>query len=62
MMGEVLAPIGRILILDLKGRKCLSMSLFAIVNRKVFQVARRARFLPDAVRLEHVPFGLVQGN
>lgn len=29
---------------------------------QVFQVARRAGFLPETVRLEHVPFGLVQGE
>jgi arginyl-tRNA synthetase len=28
----------------------------------VFQVARRAGWLPDGARLEHVPFGLVQGE
>ena len=28
----------------------------------VFQVARRAGWIPDAARLEHVPFGLVQGE
>ena len=28
----------------------------------VFQVARRAGWIPDGARLEHVPFGLVQGE
>jgi arginyl-tRNA synthetase len=28
----------------------------------VFQVARRAGWLPEGARLEHVPFGLVQGE
>ncbi|MBM5800959.1 MAG: arginine--tRNA ligase [Cyanobacteria bacterium K_DeepCast_35m_m2_023] len=28
----------------------------------VFQVARRAGWVPEAVRIEHVPFGLVQGD
>ena len=28
---------------------------------QVFQVARRAGFAPEAVQLQHVPFGLVQG-
>ncbi|CAN0182486.1 unnamed protein product, partial [Hapterophycus canaliculatus] len=29
---------------------------------QVFQVARRAGFAPEEVKLEHVPFGLVQGE
>jgi arginyl-tRNA synthetase len=29
---------------------------------QVFQVARRAGWIPDGVRIEHVPFGLVQGE
>lgn len=29
---------------------------------QVFQVARRAGFVPDSVLLEHVPFGVVQGE
>ena len=29
---------------------------------QVFQVARRAGWIPDAVELTHVPFGLVQGD
>lgn len=29
---------------------------------QVFQVAKRADWVPDAVSLEHVPFGLVQGE
>uniref|UniRef100_A0A7S2DLK4 arginine--tRNA ligase n=1 Tax=Octactis speculum TaxID=3111310 RepID=A0A7S2DLK4_9STRA len=29
---------------------------------QVFQVARRAGFVPSSVKLEHVPFGLVQGE
>ena len=29
---------------------------------QVFQVAKRADFLPEGVSLEHVPFGLVQGE
>lgn len=30
--------------------------------QQVFQVARKAEFLPETVKLEHVPFGLVQGE
>lgn len=30
--------------------------------QQVFQVARRAGFVPEKVSLEHVPFGLVQGE
>lgn len=30
--------------------------------QQVFQVARRAGFYPEDVKLEHVPFGLVQGE
>lgn len=29
---------------------------------QIFQVARRAGWVPDSVRLEHVPFGVVQGE
>ncbi|CAN0409261.1 unnamed protein product, partial [Discosporangium mesarthrocarpum] len=28
----------------------------------VFQVAQRAKFVPERVELTHVPFGLVQGE
>ncbi|EOD28352.1 arginine-tRNA ligase [Emiliania huxleyi CCMP1516] len=34
----------------------------ALHFQQVFEIARRAGFAPDSVSLEHVPFGLVQGE